>query len=161
MEVFVFFSETMSASGNGLPGFGHRSPRSNMCFVGVVSEARADPHTVTNTNDRRFQSPDKANKRIQHRRASTVKPESSRLTVNARERRRMRALNAALDDLRAAIPYRGNHSKKLSKIATLLLARNYILMQAHALEQMCKTVDQRNLDQNVFSHHIASQDVRR
>lgn len=58
-------------------------------------------------------------------------------TVNARERRRMRDLNAAVDDLRAAIPYRGNNdSNKLSKIATLLLAKNYIFMQTRLGEDV-------------------------
>jgi len=52
------------------------------------------------------------------------------LTINARERRRMHDLNDALDELRAVIPYaHGPSVRKLSKIATLLLAKNYILMQ--------------------------------
>jgi hypothetical protein len=38
--------------------------------------------------------------------------------------------NDALDDLRHVIPYAHSPSvRKLSKIATLLLAKNYILMQ--------------------------------
>jgi len=54
-----------------------------------------------------------------------------RLGINARERRRMHDLNDALDELRAVIPYaHGPSVRKLSKIATLLLAKNYILMQA-------------------------------
>lgn len=54
----------------------------------------------------------------------------SRLSINARERRRMHDLNEALDDLRSAIPYaHGPTVRKLSKIATLLLAKNYIVMQ--------------------------------
>jgi len=53
-----------------------------------------------------------------------------RLTINARERRRMHDLNDALDELRSVIPYaHGPSVRKLSKIATLLLAKNYILMQ--------------------------------
>lgn len=60
-----------------------------------------------------------------------------RLNINARERRRMHDLNDALDDLRGVIPYAHSPSvRKLSKIATLLLAKNYILMQANALEEM-------------------------
>uniref|UniRef100_A0A8B9U3U8 Class E basic helix-loop-helix protein 22 n=1 Tax=Anas zonorhyncha TaxID=75864 RepID=A0A8B9U3U8_9AVES len=60
-----------------------------------------------------------------------------RLNINARERRRMHDLNDALDELRAVIPYAHSPSvRKLSKIATLLLAKNYILMQAQALEEM-------------------------
>ena len=54
----------------------------------------------------------------------------ARLSINARERRRMHDLNDALDDLRNVIPYAHSPSvRKLSKIATLLLAKNYILMQ--------------------------------
>ncbi|XP_010074322.1 PREDICTED: class E basic helix-loop-helix protein 23, partial [Pterocles gutturalis] len=53
------------------------------------------------------------------------------------ERRRMHDLNDALDGLRSVIPYAHSPSvRKLSKIATLLLAKNYILMQAQALEEM-------------------------
>lgn len=61
-----------------------------------------------------------------HRHAKTM-----RLSINARERRRMHDLNDALDELRSVIPYAHSPSvRKLSKIATLLLAKNYILMQA-------------------------------
>ncbi|XP_055684769.1 class E basic helix-loop-helix protein 22 [Lutzomyia longipalpis] len=62
---------------------------------------------------------------------------SVRLNINARERRRMHDLNDALDELRSVIPYAHSPSvRKLSKIATLLLAKNYILMQQNALEEM-------------------------
>lgn len=45
--------------------------------------------------------------------------------------------NDALDELRGVIPYAHSPSvRKLSKIATLLLAKNYILMQASALEEL-------------------------
>ena len=67
--------------------------------------------------------------------------QAQRLSINARERRRMHDLNDAMDDLRAVIPYAHSPSvRKLSKIATLLLAKNYILMQANALEEMRKLV---------------------
>lgn len=66
---------------------------------------------------------------------------SVRLNINARERRRMHDLNDALDDLRSVIPYAHSPSvRKLSKIATLLLAKNYILMQANALDEMRRSV---------------------
>jgi len=66
---------------------------------------------------------------------------AQRLSINARERRRMHDLNDAMDDLRAVIPYAHSPSvRKLSKIATLLLAKNYILMQGNALEEMRKLV---------------------
>lgn len=63
------------------------------------------------------------------------------MNINARERRRMHDLNDALDDLRSVIPYAHSPSvRKLSKIATLLLAKNYILMQANALEELRRLI---------------------
>uniref|UniRef100_A0A915NW48 BHLH domain-containing protein n=1 Tax=Meloidogyne floridensis TaxID=298350 RepID=A0A915NW48_9BILA len=60
-----------------------------------------------------------------------------RNTINYRERCRMHDLNAALDDLRASIPYaQGGNIRKLSKIATLLLAKNHIIMQANAILEL-------------------------
>ncbi|ODM90751.1 Class E basic helix-loop-helix protein 22 [Orchesella cincta] len=68
-----------------------------------------------------------------------------RLSINARERRRMHDLNDALDDLRSVIPYAHSPSvRKLSKIATLLLAKNYILMQANALEELRRIISYMN-----------------
>ncbi|XP_064624514.1 class E basic helix-loop-helix protein 22-like [Lineus longissimus] len=68
-----------------------------------------------------------------------------RLNINARERRRMHDLNDALDELRSVIPYAHSPSvRKLSKIATLLLAKNYILMQANALDEMRRLVTYMN-----------------
>ncbi|XP_006825180.1 class E basic helix-loop-helix protein 23-like [Saccoglossus kowalevskii] len=73
-----------------------------------------------------------------------------RLSINARERRRMHDLNDALDELRSVIPYAHSPSvRKLSKIATLLLAKNYILMQASALEEMRRMVTYLNQAQTV------------
>ncbi|KAA0193023.1 hypothetical protein HAZT_HAZT011788 [Hyalella azteca] len=64
-----------------------------------------------------------------------------RLSINARERRRMHDLNDALDEVRSVIPYAHSPSvRKLSKIATLLLAKNYILMQANAIEELRRVV---------------------
>lgn len=60
-----------------------------------------------------------------------------RLKVNCRERKRMHDLNAALDGLREVMPYaHGPSVRKLSKIATLLLAKNYILTLQRSLEEM-------------------------
>ncbi|XP_053209382.1 uncharacterized membrane protein DDB_G0293934-like isoform X2 [Panonychus citri] len=74
------------------------------------------------------------------RQAKTV-----RLSINARERRRMHDLNDALDELRSVIPYAHSPSvRKLSKIATLLLAKNYILMQANALEELRRIISYMN-----------------
>ena len=64
-----------------------------------------------------------------------------RLSINARERRRMHDLNDALDEVRSVIPYAHSPSvRKLSKIATLLLAKNYILMQSNAIEELRRVV---------------------
>ncbi|XP_043942273.1 oligodendrocyte transcription factor 3-like [Protopterus annectens] len=64
-----------------------------------------------------------------------------RLKVNSRERRRMHDLNQAMDGLREVMPYsHGPSVRKLSKMATLMLARNYILMLTGSLEEMKKLV---------------------
>ncbi|XGW32141.1 hypothetical protein V3C99_010371 [Haemonchus contortus] len=64
-----------------------------------------------------------------------------RLSINMRERCRMHDLNEALDDLRAVLPYaRGGSVRKLSKIATLLLAKNHIIMQAKAIDELRQLV---------------------
>lgn len=66
-------------------------------------------------------------------------PKTVRLNINARERRRMHDLNDALDELRHVIPYAHSPSvRKLSKIATLLLAKNYILLQMNAMNELCR-----------------------
>ena len=62
-----------------------------------------------------------------------------RLKVNSRERKRMHDLNSALDALREVMPYaQGPSVRKLSKIATLLLAKNYIIMLNNSVEEMRK-----------------------
>ncbi|XP_020343745.1 oligodendrocyte transcription factor 3-like [Oncorhynchus kisutch] len=64
-----------------------------------------------------------------------------RLKVNGRERKRMHDLNQAMDGLREVMPYaQGPSVRKLSKISTLMLARNYILMLSSSLEEMKKLV---------------------
>ena len=50
-------------------------------------------------------------------------------------------MNLAMDGLREVMPYaHGPSVRKLSKIATLLLARNYILMLTSSLEEMKRLV---------------------
>ena len=71
-----------------------------------------------------------------------------RLKINSRERRRMHDLNSALDGLREVMPYaHGPSVRKLSKIATLLLAKNYILMLNNSLDEMKRLVA------DVYSSH--------
>ena len=58
----------------------------------------------------------------------------------------MHDLNSALDGLREVMPYANGPSvRKLSKIATLLLAKNYILMLQNSIDEMKKLV------QNVYN----------
>ena len=53
----------------------------------------------------------------------------------------MHDLNHALDSLREVMPYSKNPSvRKLSKISTMVLARNYILSLQKNLEEMQKLV---------------------
>ncbi|KAJ1119773.1 hypothetical protein NDU88_007958 [Pleurodeles waltl] len=65
-----------------------------------------------------------------------------RRKINSRERKRMQDLNMAMDALREVIlPYSAAHcqhppGRKLSKTATLLLARNYILLLGGSLQEM-------------------------
>ncbi|CAH8540712.1 unnamed protein product [Schistosoma turkestanicum] len=65
-----------------------------------------------------------------------------RLNINQRERQRMHDLNLAMDGLRSVLPYTQNSPiKKLSKIATLLLARNYILLLTKNLTELQEKFD--------------------
>ncbi|KAG8136563.1 hypothetical protein E2320_005131 [Naja naja] len=69
-----------------------------------------------------------------------------RRKINSRERKRMQDLNLAMDALREVIlPYSTAHcqsspGRKLSKIATLLLARNYILLLGSSLQELRRII---------------------
>uniref|UniRef100_A0A0K0DMC6 BHLH domain-containing protein n=1 Tax=Angiostrongylus cantonensis TaxID=6313 RepID=A0A0K0DMC6_ANGCA len=62
-----------------------------------------------------------------------LKKKQRRLKANGRERQRMHGLNDALDVLRQYVPITTQH-QKLSKIETLRLARNYILVLQRILQ---------------------------
>ncbi|KAH9518473.1 hypothetical protein Btru_016880 [Bulinus truncatus] len=65
-----------------------------------------------------------------------------RSKINSRERKRMHDLNSAMDSLREVMPYAtGPSSRKLSKIATLTLAKNYILMLSRSVEELRRLLD--------------------
>lgn len=67
--------------------------------------------------------------------------EEIRLRVNARERQRMHDLNSAMDALRQVMPYaQGPAVKKISKMNTLLLARNYIVLLKRSIEDLRRTL---------------------
>ncbi|XP_078422486.1 oligodendrocyte transcription factor 3-like [Cetorhinus maximus] len=74
---------------------------------------------------------------------SECESQELRLKVNGRERKRMQDLNVAMDGLRELMPCaHGPSVRKLSKIATLLLARNYILMLSSSLGEMKKLLSE-------------------
>ena len=86
------------------------------------------------------------------RRHTSNVPEEVRLRVNSRERQRMHDLNSALDSLRSVMPYsHGPSVKKISKMATLLLARNYIVMLNKSLDEMRKLVNELTMKQNAHA----------
>lgn len=83
-----------------------------------------------------------------NRRHKSRVPEDVRLRVNCRERQRMHDLNSALDSLRQTLPYsHGPSVKKISKMATLILARNYIVMLNKSLDEMKRLVTEMSMKQ--------------
>lgn len=66
-----------------------------------------------------------------------------RSKINSRERKRMHDLNLAMDSLREVMPYgKGPSVRKLSKIATLSLARNYIQTLTKSVDDMKRLLDE-------------------
>lgn len=105
------------------------------------------------SDDRKQVSPPYIRK-FDRRHKSNV-PEEVRLRVNSRERQRMHDLNAALDSLRSVMPYsHGPSVKKISKMSTLLLARNYIVMLSKSLDEMRKLVNELTVKQNTNANLI-------
>nr|ACE60209.1 oligodendrocyte transcription factor 1 (predicted) [Sorex araneus] len=78
--------------------------------------------------------------------AKDAQQQQLRRKINSRERKRMQDLNLAMDALREVIlPYSAAHcqgapGRKLSKIATLLLARNYILLLGSSLQELLRAL---------------------
>lgn len=62
-----------------------------------------------------------------------------RLESNERERMRMHSLNDAFQNLREVVPHVSMDRKKLSKIETLTLARNYIVALHGVMNNLQKT----------------------
>ncbi|KAI1714415.1 helix-loop-helix DNA-binding domain-containing protein [Ditylenchus destructor] len=101
----------------------------NECFVSIADMEKMAPLLLSSVKDE-----DEGRNSVDN---------GLRMTINYRERCRMHDLNEALDDLRKAIPYaHGTTVRKLSKIATLLLAKNHIIMQANAIEELQGAVHQ-------------------
>ena len=77
-----------------------------------------------------------------------------RTRINQRERRRMHDLNVAMDALREVMPYgNGPSVRRLSKIATLSLARNYIQMLTKSVEELKHMLDEAYRARGVQGHY--------
>ncbi|XP_041354932.1 oligodendrocyte transcription factor 2-like [Gigantopelta aegis] len=112
------------------------------------SSGSEDPNTSSSTPRPRYNSKARRKSSQAEKCLSEGEMQDLRLKINGRERRRMHDLNSALDGLRDVMPYaHGPSVRKLSKIATLLLARNYILMLNSSLEEMKKLIT------DVYSSH--------
>ena len=82
-----------------------------------------------------------------------------RSKINSRERKRMHDLNLAMDSLREVMPYaKGPSVRKLSKIATLTLARNYIQTLTKSVDEMKRLLDEiyRSSAASTARHHAAA-----
>ncbi|XP_013864906.1 oligodendrocyte transcription factor 4 [Austrofundulus limnaeus] len=111
---------------------------SNKMFQKYCLENRQSSEAGQDRNERCGGGGAKAKNRSE---LSKEEMQDLRLKVNSRERKRMHDLNQAMDGLREVMPYaHGPSVRKLSKISTLLLARNYILMLSSSLEEMKKLV---------------------
>ena len=130
--------------------FGCSAEEMHMRLHGGMEEAASSSDESTASSKKENESMEKFGEdydavplNIRHKASHSKNKEQRgvRLGINARERRRMHDLNDALDELRAVIPYAHSPSvRKLSKIATLLLAKNYILMQANALDELKRMI---------------------
>ncbi|CAL1581145.1 unnamed protein product [Knipowitschia caucasica] len=118
--------------------------RASRGYTGAVSSTQSDPLDV----GLRGLSPEEEEELVRmskkdRKLLSENELQSIRLKINSRERKRMHDLNVAMDGLREVMPYaHGPSVRKLSKIATLLLARNYILMLSNSLEEMKRLVSE-------------------
>ncbi|XP_043287733.1 class E basic helix-loop-helix protein 22 isoform X2 [Venturia canescens] len=124
---------------------GRRTPLGAVGLGGFYFQQQPQPHAsssaLSDENRPDQERPGASRLNCPPKSKSTRQGKSVRLNINARERRRMHDLNDALDELRSVIPYAHSPSvRKLSKIATLLLAKNYILMQGNALEELRRVI---------------------
>ncbi|XP_071649341.1 uncharacterized protein Oli isoform X2 [Temnothorax longispinosus] len=123
---------------------GRRTPLGTVGLGGFYFQQQPQPHASSSAlsdENRPDERPTASRLNCPPKSKTTRQGKSVRLNINARERRRMHDLNDALDELRSVIPYAHSPSvRKLSKIATLLLAKNYILMQGNALEELRRVI---------------------
>lgn len=125
------------------------SMKKSMGFSGAVSSTQSDslPEHLADLRGMSSADEDSISLKMQYKKDRKLLSENElqamRLKINSRERKRMHDLNIAMDGLREVMPYaHGPSVRKLSKIATLLLARNYILMLSNSLEEMKRLVSE-------------------
>ncbi|XP_012692669.1 oligodendrocyte transcription factor 2 [Clupea harengus] len=116
-------------------------------FAGAVSSTQSDSGLSMDLREMSSADEELIALKMQYKKDRKLMSEnelqSMRLKINSRERKRMHDLNIAMDGLREVMPYaHGPSVRKLSKIATLLLARNYILMLSSSLEEMKRLVSE-------------------
>ncbi|XP_061580322.1 oligodendrocyte transcription factor 1 [Cololabis saira] len=116
------------------------------CPAGFTLSSRLTPAPLLS-----LQSPHRSSK--SQRELSPEEQQELRRKINSRERKRMQDLNIAMDALREVmVPYASSPSssssssspqshgappgRRLSKISTLVLARNYILLLGSSLQEM-------------------------
>ncbi|XP_059582423.1 oligodendrocyte transcription factor 2 [Alligator mississippiensis] len=117
--------------------------RSAMSAAGVVVVAAADKLAFKASSASSSSSASPPGCKKDKKQMTEPELQQLRLKINSRERKRMHDLNIAMDGLREVMPYaHGPSVRKLSKIATLLLARNYILMLTNSLEEMKRLVSE-------------------
>lgn len=93
------------------------------------------------------------------RELSPEEQQELRRKINSRERKRMQDLNIAMDALREVmVPYASSPSspsqppgRRLSKISTLVLARNYILLLGSSLQEMRRLLGEVSVGMGVTS----------
>ncbi|XP_075707059.1 oligodendrocyte transcription factor 1 [Rhinoderma darwinii] len=113
-----------------------------------VSSGCRHPPSILTMNESKDKILSSVNMHRCGRQSRDIKEEQQHLRkkINSRERKRMQDLNLAMDALREVIvPYSATHcqsspGRKLSKIATLLLARNYILLLGSSLQELRRII---------------------
>uniref|UniRef100_A0A7N6AME1 BHLH domain-containing protein n=1 Tax=Anabas testudineus TaxID=64144 RepID=A0A7N6AME1_ANATE len=98
------------------------------CPPGYSLSSRLNPGPMLG-----FQSGQRSTK--PQRELSPEEQQELRRKINSRERKRMQDLNIAMDALREVMPGAPT-GRRLSKISTLVLARNYILLLGSSLQEM-------------------------
>lgn len=120
----------------------YRSGRSKRCRITTATEATAgdltDSSSVSDDQTRGRQGSSRSKASPGRRRKPTMNAREKnlrRLESNERERMRMHSLNDAFESLREVIPH-VKKERKLSKIETLTLAKNYIMALTNVICQM-------------------------